>query len=295
MKSNVPQKDATIYTVESESELLSWLLENVKGLSKNKIKLTLKGKGVEVDGKVVSQYNFPLQKGMKISLSRSKKNRNLQSPFFQVVYEDRHLIVVDKSEGILSMVTNKGLRNLKTELDHYFMKSGQRCNAHVVHRLDRDTSGLMIYAKSVDVQQELVNHWQELVNDRRYIAVLSGEVEQHEGTISSWLKDDKSFHTYSSETDNGGKFAVTHFYVLESNRLHSLVEFALETGRKNQVRVHAAVIGHPVCGDLKYGNGDNPIQRLCLHACSLSFLHPVTRRLMEFDTPVPGAFLHILR
>jgi 23S rRNA pseudouridine1911/1915/1917 synthase len=153
----------------------------------------------------------------------------------------------------------------------------------------------MVYAKDMDVEQTMEHHWHEIVYDRRYVAVLSGEMEQDEGTIANWLKDNKAYVTYSSPVDNGGKYAVTHFFVMDRTTEHSLVEFKLETGRKNQIRVHAADMGHPVCGDPKYGNGDNPLNRLCLHAWLLCFYHPVTQQPMEFETPVPAAFKHLFK
>ena len=124
---------------------------------------------------------------------------------------------------------------------------------------------------------------------------MSGEIVEEGGTVASWLKDNKAFVTYSSPVDNGGKYAVTHFRVLDRTTDHSLVEFKLETGRKNQIRVHSADIGHPVCGDVKYGNGDDPLHRLCLHAYVLCFFHPVTRERMEFEMPVPSAFRSMFR
>lgn len=184
--------------------------------------------------------------------------------------------------------------NVKTVLDSYFKTSRQKCTAHVVHRLDRDTSGLMIYAKDMQTEQILEHEWHDIVYDRRYVAVVSGEMEDDYGTMTSWLKDNKAYITYSSPYDNGGKYAVTHFHTLDRTTDHSLVEFRLETGRKNQIRVHSADMGHPVCGDIKYGNGDDPIGRLCLHAYVLCFYHPITRRRMEFETPIPVNFRKLL-
>lgn len=185
--------------------------------------------------------------------------------------------------------------NVKSVLDDYFRKSRQRCTAHVVHRLDRDTSGLMVYAKDMETEQRLEHDWHNLVYDRRYVAVVSGEMEDDEGTISNWLKDNKAYITYSSPFDNGGKYAVTHFHVLDRTTEHSLVEYKLETGRKNQIRVHSADMGHPVCGDVKYGNGDAPIHRLCLHAYLLCFTHPMTGEKMEFETMIPADFRKLFK
>ena len=279
-----------VYTVEEDAQLLDWLIANLKGLSRNKVKDTLHGRGIKVNGKIVTQFDYPLTRGMKISVSKSKKNDTFKSRYVNLVYEDPYLVVIEKKPGILSMAAGHKSLNVKTVLDDYFRQTKQRCTAHVVHRLDRDTSGLMVYAKDMQTEQTLEHEWHNIVYDRRYVAVVSGEMEEDEGTIANWLKDNKAYVTYSSPVDNGGKYAVTHFHVLDRTTEHSLVEYKLETGRKNQIRVHSADMNHPVCGDVKYGNGDDPIPRLCLHAYMLHFFHPVTRARMEFETPIPSQF-----
>lgn len=279
-----------VYTVEEDAQLLDWLIANLKGLSRNKVKDTLHGRGIKVNGKIVTQFDYPLTRGMKISVSKSKKNDTFKSRYVNLVYEDQYLVVIEKKPGILSMAAGHKSLNVKTVLDDYFRQTKQRCTAHVVHRLDRDTSGLMVYAKDMQTEQTLEHEWHNIVYDRRYVAVVSGEMEEDEGTIANWLKDNKAYVTYSSPVDNGGKYAVTHFHVLDRTTEHSLVEYKLETGRKNQIRVHSADMNHPVCGDVKYGNGDDPIHRLCLHAYMLHFFHPVTRARMEFETPIPSQF-----
>lgn len=283
------------YTVGKPAPLLEWLLANIKGESKTKVKQTLQGRGIKVDGKIVTQFDYALRPGMKVSVSKSKKNDTFKSRYVKIVYEDRYLVVVEKNIGILSMAAGHSSLNVKTVLDDYFHKTRQNCQAHVVHRLDRDTSGLMIYAKDKQTELALEREWHKTVFDRRYVAVVSGEMEEDEGTIANWLKDNKAYITYSSPTDNGGKYAVTHFHTLDRTTEHSLVEFRLETGRKNQIRVHTADMGHPVCGDIKYGNGDDPCHRLCLHAYVLCFYHPVTHRPMEFETPIPSEFRHVFK
>ena len=291
---NNPQADYDHYEVAEESTLLEWLLTHVKG-SKTKVKATLQGRGIKVDGKTVTQFDYPLRRGMKISVSKSKRNDMFKSRYVKIVYEDRFLVVVEKNVGILSMAAGHKSLNVKSVLDDYFKKSHQKCRAHVVHRLDRDTSGLMIYAKDMQTEQALEHDWHEIVYDRRYVAVVSGEMEQDEGTIANWLKDNKAYITYSSPVDNGGKYAVTHFRVLNRTTHHSLVEYRLETGRKNQIRVHSADMGHPVCGDVKYGNGDNPLHRLCLHAYMLCFHHPMTGENLEFETTIPATFRSLFK
>ena len=291
---NDPQSDYDHYVVAEDSLLLEWLLANLKA-SKTKVKATLQGRGIKVDGKTVTQFDFPLRKGMKISVSKSKRNDLFKSRYVKIVYEDRYLVVIEKNVGILSMAAGHKSLNVKSVLDDYFKKSRQKCHAHVVHRLDRDTSGLMIYAKDMMTEQALEHDWHQIVYDRRYVAVVSGEMEQDEGTIANWLKDNKAYVTYSSPVDNGGKYAVTHFRVLNRTTRYSLVEYQLETGRKNQIRVHSADMGHPVCGDVKYGNGDNPLHRLCLHAYMLCLHHPVTGENLEFETTIPATFRSLFK
>lgn len=284
------------YSVTEKKPLLEFLLENVKNRSQTKIKATLKGKGIKVDGKTVTQYDYELQPGMKVDVSKSKHDDNiLKNKYVKIVYEDNYIVVIEKAIGILSMAAGHSSLNVKSILDSYFHKSRQRCTAHVVHRLDRDTSGLMVYAKDIQTEQILEHDWHEIVYDRRYVAVVSGEMEEDGGTITSWLKDNKAYFTYSSPVDNGGKFAITHFHTLARTTEHSLVEYRLETGRKNQIRVHSADMGHPVCGDTKYGNGDDPLHRLCLHAYMLCFYHPVTGSPMEFETPIPMTFKRLFK
>ena len=286
---NNSQKQYSYYVVKEPSELLAWLMENLHD-SRTKIKATLSGKGIKVNGKIVTQFDYPLVPGMKIAVSKTKQNNQFKNHYIKLVYEDRYLVVIEKKPGILSMAAGHSSLNVKTVLDNYFKQTRQRCQAHVVHRLDRETSGLMIYAKDKQTELALEADWHNIVFDRRYVAVLSGEVVDNEGTIANWLKDNKSYVTYSSPVDNGGKYAVTHFHVLARTYEHSLVEFKLETGRKNQIRVHAADMGHPVCGDIKYGNGDDPLGRLCLHAFKLCFYHPINHRPMEFETELPQTF-----
>ena len=296
MKSNynkAPEYD--IYVVDREAPLLEYLLQTITGQSRTKIKATLQGRGIKVDGKNVTQFDFPLKPGMKVAVSKSKRNDSFKNRFVKLVYEDRYLVVVEKAAGILSMAAGHSSLNVKAVLDDYFRKTRQHCTAHVVHRLDRDTSGLMVYAKDMETEQRLEHEWHQIVYDRRYVAVVSGEMEEDGGTIANWLKDNKAFVTYSSPVDNGGKYAITHFHTLNRTTSHSLVEFKLETGRKNQIRVHAADMGHPVCGDVKYGNGDDPLHRLCLHAFLLCFYHPITRERMEFETLIPTAFRSLFK
>ncbi|MCM1107826.1 MAG: RluA family pseudouridine synthase, partial [Clostridium sp.] len=239
------------------------------------------------------RYDFLLTPGMTVQVSKHRRKTELNSKFVKIVYEDKYIVVVEKAIGILSMAATAKQYCVKTILDEYFTRRHFKCTAHVVHRLDRDTSGLLIYAKNLEVERILEDNWQNIVTDRRYVAVLSGKMEQEGGTVRSWLKDNKAFVTYSSDTDNGGKYAVTHYRRIKTNDHYTMAELKLETGRKNQIRVHMKDLGYPVAGDEKYGDGSNPIRRLALHAYRLRFIHPITSEPMEFETPYPSAFLRI--
>ena len=282
------------HTVREETTLLEFLLKEMSGISRNRAKDILAGNGVTVDRQHTTRYDLPLHPGQVVRVSKHKGGTQLQNRYVRLVYEDKDLIVIEKTEGILSMPATAKQYSVKQVLDEYFQKRHFKCTAHTVHRLDRETSGLMMYAKNLETKQILEDNWHDIVYDRRYVAVVSGELEREGGTIQSWLKDNKAYVTYSSPEDPGdGKFAVTHYHTLQTTPRFSLVELKLETGRKNQIRVHMQDIGHPVCGDRKYGDGTDPIHRLCLHAYLLHFYHPRTGESMLFETPFPPEFLKL--
>lgn len=286
---------STVYHVKEPAQLLEFLMIAMNGVSRNKAKLILSGSGVKVNGKPQTRHDYALHTGDAVEVSAHKPKATLTNKFLKMEYEDKDIVVIEKNVGILSMSPKPNIMSVKTVLDNYFRKNRKSYTAHVVHRLDRDTSGLLVYAKTMQAEQILENNWSEIVTDRRYIALVSGRMEQSEGTVKSWLKDNKNYITCSSPTDNGGKLAITHFRVLRSNDHYSLVELKLETGRKNQIRVHMQDLGHPVCGDIKYGNGDDPIGRLALHAFRLNFYHPILGDHMSFETPVPKIFLTVFK
>lgn len=285
------QSNYSVYRVEEADTLLPFVMKALAGVSRTRAKQILQGGGVRVERHVVTRHDHPLLPGQHVEISRHKQHEMLHNRFVRAVYEDHDIIVIDKQPGILSMATNHHAFCVKTLLDGYFERTHQKCTAHVVHRLDRDTSGLLVYAKNMRAEQILEENWQRIVTDRRYVALLSGRLEQKRGHVESWLKENKAFFTYSSHVEGDGKYALTHYRLLQATDSYSLVELKLETGRKNQIRVHMSDLHHPVCGDEKYGNGDNPAHRLCLHAFRLSFYHPLTSEHLQFETPFPPAFL----
>jgi len=290
------------FTVREETTLLDFLMTAMDGISRNKAKDILSGHGVTVDRRQTTRFDEPLQPGQVVRVTRHKGGTQLNNKYVSIVYEDPDLIVIEKAVGILSMAATAKQYSVKDVLDEYFERRHFKCTAHVVHRLDRDTSGLMIYAKNIETAQVLEDNWHDIVYDRRYVAVLDGIVEHEGDTIESWLKDNKAYVTYSSPSDpGGGKYAVTHYHRLRTSDRASLVEFKLDTGRKNQIRVHSQLMGHPILGDRKYGylpTPDHPeprflpdpVGRLCLHAYRLHFYHPRTGERMVFDSPIPREF-----
>ena len=287
-------KVTTFLAAESMS-LLDFILKKMDGISRNKAKGLLSHEMVKVDGRVEKQYNFTVEPDMVIEVTKNPRFMPMKNfdRFFAILYEDDYLIVVDKADGVLSMGVGRGSLNMKILLDQYLASTKQHCTAHVVHRLDTRTSGVMVYAKSVEVQQMLVNNWHSCVLDRRYVAVVEGAMEEDHGHIESWLRDTPSRKVVSSPFNNGGKWASTDWWLLESNDDFSLIELHLNTGRKNQIRVHMEVLGHPVVGDYKYGSIEDSLGRLGLHAFRLAFIHPITHEELEFETPFPTVFLDL--
>lgn len=288
MRKNV--KTLLTFKVVAGSVLIEFVMEKLHGISRNRAKALISNRVVLVNNAITTHPLTELKPGDVVQLDRSKHKMSFRSRDLDIVYEDPYLLIIDKSSGLLSMSNNTRQQTVQTVLNRYLEKGGGRNTSHLVHRLDRDTSGLMVYAKDVQTQQSLINGWQQLVTDRRYLALVEGELENPVGRIQSWLTEDKRFITHSSPVDNGGKFAVTHYKVLSSSNGYSLVECELETGRKNQIRVHMSDLGHPVAGDRKYGASGDPMHRLGLHAYMLCFVHPVTGKHMKFETPVPVCF-----
>lgn len=288
MKKNI--KSLLTFKVLADAILIDFIMEKMHGISRNRAKALISNRVVLVNNAITTHPLTELKAGQVVQLDRSKHKKAFHSNDIDIVYEDPYLLVVDKRPGLLSMSNNTRQQTVQTVLNRYLEKGGARNTSHLVHRLDRDTSGLMVYAKDVQTQQSLIDGWQHLVTDRRYLALVEGELESQRGRIQSWLTEDKRFITHSSPVDNGGKFAVTHYNVLESSNGYSLVECELETGRKNQIRVHMADLGHPVVGDHKYGSEIDPMRRLGLHAYMLCFTHPVTGKHLNFETPLPVSF-----
>lgn len=289
----VRRPQSTVYNVKEKTELMDFLMKIMNGTSRTRVKSLLVHRMVSVNNSVTSQYNYPLEPGMVVSVSKVGDLHPFHSPWVDMEYEDRHVIVVNKHPDVLTVGTAKQRNTVQVILNTYLENKKRGFRVHLVHRLDRATSGLLIFAKDIQTQQEFVQNWQQIITDRRYVAVVEGEIKQDGGTIHTWLTDHKT-HVTSSPVDDGGKEAITHFHVLKRGNGYTMIELKLETGRKNQIRVHMQTLGHPIVGDENYGAKTDPIHRLALHAFRICFYHPATTQLMNFETPIPEEFLSLV-
>ena len=284
------------FEIKEPDLLIKFLRKQFPGKGSNKVKSWLEHKKVAVNNKTVTYFNFPLEIGNVVTVTWITAQNNTQLPGLKILYEDNALIVIDKEAGLLSIATDREKeRTAYGLLSEFVKRANPRARIFVVHRLDRETSGVMIFAKSEEVKLTLQENWQEMVKERTYAVVVEGEVEDNEGTMTSWLKENKAFQMYSQDTPSeDAQKAVTHYKLVIKNQRYSLLNVQLETGRKNQIRVHFNDLGFPVVGDRKYGALRNPLGRLGLHAKVIEFLHPETNNIMRFESPTPKEFLRLV-
>ncbi len=295
------RKQDTVLRVSESATLMDFLIAKMGGMARSSVKQLLSQRRVKVGNAVQTRHDFMLSAGNIVTVSSGRGNSQLTHPKLRIVYEDDDLIVVNKQPGLITVPATPGSRETTalSILRAYVKKQNARANIYVVHRLDRETSGLLVFARSEELQHYMREYWRELVTERTYIALTEGVPEPREGKITTWLTEDKrNAVVYSSPVDDGGDIAITNYKVLKTAEGggYSLVELHLETGRTNQIRVHMASKGCPVVGDRKYGHGNesSPIDRLCLHAKVLEFIHPVTEKTVRFESPVPKEFNRVL-
>lgn len=285
-----PTADTHLLVTEP-SELLPFLLGKLKKQSRNNIKSLLTHKQVLVDGQAVSQHNYPLKVGQTVQLLLSVDRGQKQKTMPEVLFEDEAFLVINKPAGLLSIATDREKKQTAYHLlTDYVRKQDSRGRIFVVHRLDRDTSGVLLFAKTEQMKLALQDNWDSLVSKREYTAIAEGTFQEKQGRIQSWLKETKTHLSYSSPKPGNGQKAITNYTVLKERKDCSLLQIHLETGRKNQIRVHMKELGHPIVGDRKYGANTNPLKRLGLHANRLEFTHPFTKETLCFETDLPTSF-----
>lgn len=278
--------------------LMQYVKESWPDAPRNDIKKWLKFGHLMINGVVTTAFDAPVEPGNWVELNLARPFVVFNHHRMQIVYEDDDIIVVNKGYGLLSVGTGSARKEETAYniLKDYVKAQHPSNKIFVVHRLDRGTSGLMMFAKSMEAQQAMQHNWNNMVLERKYVAVLEGILESDEGVVKSNLGETSRYEVYSTDEDNVGRPATTYYKVLKRGNGRTLAEFSLDTGRKNQIRVHASKeLGHPIIGDKKYGAKTSPINRLALHARTLRFAHPITKKDMKFETPIPVKFTDLIR
>lgn len=271
--------------------LLDFLFAAMPDKPRTTVKDYLKHRQVMVGSNVTTRFDQPLNPGDEVKINTTREFQTFSHPRLRLVYEDDDIIVVDKGYGLLSMGTDKVKDGTAYSiLREYVKRKDPRNKIFIVHRLDRDTTGLMMFAKTQQAKETMQHNWNNMVLERRYVAVVEGTLDPEKGEIRSYLAENAAHEVYSTNNPEEGQLAVTYYTTLRTRAPYSLVELSLATGRKNQIRVHMKDAGHPIVGDRRYGAKSSPIHRLCLHAATLRFVHPVTRRDMNFTSPLPAGF-----
>ena len=298
--SNITQS----FKVNYSNTLMEFLLEKCN-TSRNNVKSLLSNHKVLVNGSMVSQYNFELVKDDVVALSRRPVGENdaidekyvtrfntVKLPF-KIIYSDDYFIAVDKPAGLLSVESDTERESVYTYLLRYFAQKDKTKRPYQLHRIDKETSGVLVFAKNPVIHSMLKMKWNDYVRAREYYAVVEGVITQKEGTYVSYLAENSNHLVYSS-LDKNGKRAVTHYETIKINKDFSLLKVNIDTGRKNQIRVHMHDIKHPIVGDEKYGCTLDPLGRLGLHASKLEFVNPITHQTICIEADVPKEFFKVV-
>lgn len=290
-----PDVIETYRVSEPGGRLLDFLISAMPERKRTTVKDFLKHNQVMVGQTVTRQWDYPLSPGDEVYVNISREFQTFSNHRLKIVYEDDDIIVVNKGYGLLSMGTDtKREGTAYSLLRDYVKRKDPRNKLFIVHRLDQHTSGLMMFAKTPQAKEAMQHNWNNMVLERRYVAIVEGRPEPAEGKIESYLAENKAHEVYSTKNPDEGQLAVTHYKTLKSRGRYSMMELQLSTGRKNQIRVHLKDLGHPIVGDRRYGSTISPIHRLALHAQTLRFIHPITRRDMNFTSSLPAGFSKLI-
>ncbi|PCI99592.1 MAG: RNA pseudouridine synthase [Flavobacteriales bacterium] len=284
------------FKVTEDTELLVFLLATIKEKSRNKMKSMLTHKQFKVGKEIITQHNHPLKPGDEVTVNWDGAFMKEKYEGVKVIFEDDDIIVIDKKSGLLSIGSEKEKKQTVYRIvTNHIQQLNPIARLFVIHRLDREASGLMVFAKNKQTQVDLKGSWADTFSKNLYLAVTEGTIEEDTKTIKSYLNESKALIVYSGNNPKLGKLALTNYNVIKKNEFYTMLEATQETERKNQLRVHLKSIGHPILGDKKYESKENPINRTAVHLRKISFIHPATEKLMEFETKVPEDFLKIFR
>lgn len=296
MKKKNIHKEDRVLTLQNRGEeptgLMQLAMDVLKDVKRNDVKKWLKYGHFSLNGRTVKAFDEPVNPGEEVLLNLTRPWPQFNNPDIKIVYEDDDLIVIEKGYGLLSVATHskKKEKNAYDILRSYVKSVDPKNKLWVVHRLDRHTTGLMMFAKSERANDILRHNWNNIILQRNYVALLEGYPEYERGYMKSYLTENAQHKMYSTDVPGEGRLAVTHYDTIRRGNGYTLMRFSLDTGRKNQIRVHAADMGHPIAGDTKYGAQTDPIKRLALHAETLRFAHPITKKDMNFRCEVPRSF-----
>lgn len=284
------------FAVREPRPLLEFLMASMPDRKRTNVKELLKYDQVMVNGRVEHKFDAPLAGGDEVKVNLTRAFITFYNRRVQLVYEDDDIIVINKGYGLLSVGNDKIKEGTAYSIVRQYLKDKDPRNMlFIVHRLDQHTSGLMLMAKSVEVKEHLQHNWNNMVRHRQYVCVVEGKLNPAEGEVRSYLAENSQHLVYSTENPKEGKLAVTYYKTIKSANGYTLAEVELETGRKNQIRVHMHDLGYSIAGDRRYDAKTSPIHRLALHARTISFVHPITRKLLEFSTPIPASFLSMVK
>ena len=293
-QNNVPRRDNILTFTAPEGEpvkLLDFLFASMPDAKRTTVKDYLKYGQVMLCGQVSTRFDDEVRPADEVKVNTTRQFQVFSHPRMKLVYEDDDIIVVDKGYGLLSMGNDKIKDGTAYSiLRDYLKRKDPRNKLFIVHRLDQATSGLMMFAKNVQAKETMQHNWNNMVLERQYVAVIESALEPSDGEIRSYLAENSAHEVYSTGNPGEGQLAVTYYHTVRSRKPYSMVELSLATGRKNQIRVHMKDAGHPIVGDKRYGARTSPLHRLCLHARTLRFVHPITRRDMKFISPLPAGF-----
>ena len=289
---NKDYKDIKQYPVNEPCELLDFLLKTFSSQSRNSVKSLLSSHRVSINGAPVTQFNFKLFPKDVVIITKNPIRRKLRHNL-PIIFENDELIVINKPSKLLSVPSDneKGSTAFRMVND-YLQQKDKHNRAYIVHRIDEDTSGVLMFAKNEKIAHLLTDkdNWNQLVKKRGYYAVVEGAMEKDSGTVKSYLKKNAQNMMYSSKKPGDGQLAITHYKVMKRNENYTLLDVNIDSGRKNQIRVHMGDLSHYIIGDDKYGEPVNPIKRLGLHAYCLEIIHPISGKLMTFKAPMPKEF-----
>lgn len=275
--------------------LFDFLKENLTSESKNNIKSLLSKKHVYVNDKLQTKYDYKIYKDDIIEIKTKEFTDKETNVKLEIIYEDDDIIVVNKPNGILTIATNKERELTIYHLVMNYLKAKNTNNkVFIIHRLDKDTSGVLVFAKSEKIKTLFQKNWNDIVLERKYYAIIEGTLKNKKGVIKSYLKENKNHIVYSSKDNINGKLAITEYEIIKSNEKYSLIDINIKTGRKNQIRVHLSDLGKPIIGDKKYGSKVNPINRLALHAYKLKVIDPRNQKILNFNSKIPKKLEKVL-